>query len=142
MRVLYHILSLILCVVRMRTVQLRSLKIYLLTIIFCHKTCQIINHTLQYCREIQPLLMFSNHRNFFFAQKMSVFTLSHTRQSKYLFTLKFYNLVCIVAFFRGKNSPLHSELGRLRTNCSPLLIPNYMTKKIVSNVIHYITHFW
>ncbi len=34
-----------------------------------------------------------------------------------------------------------SELDRLLTNCNPLLIPNYMTKNVVSNIIHYITHF-
>ncbi len=36
---------------------------------------------------------------------------------------------------------LHAELGRLLTNCNPLLIPDYMTKIVVSNVIRYITHF-
>ncbi len=36
---------------------------------------------------------------------------------------------------------LSTELGRLLTNCSQLLIPNYMTKTVVSNVIHYITQF-
>ncbi len=35
----------------------------------------------------------------------------------------------------------HAELGRLLTNCNPLLIPDYMTKIVVSNVIRYITHF-
>ncbi len=30
---------------------------------------------------------------------------------------------------------------RLFTKCKPLLIPKYMTKMIVSNVIHYITRF-
>ncbi len=34
-----------------------------------------------------------------------------------------------------------AELGRLLTNCNPLLIPDYMTKIVVSNVIRYITHF-
>ncbi len=34
---------------------------------------------------------------------------------------------------------LHTELGRLLTNCNPLLIPNYITKIVVS--IRYITHF-
>ncbi len=33
------------------------------------------------------------------------------------------------------------ELGRLLTNSYLLMIPNWMTKIIVSNVIHYITHF-
>ncbi len=35
----------------------------------------------------------------------------------------------------------YTELGRLLTNCNPLLIPDYMTIIVVSNVIHYITHF-
>ncbi len=30
----------------------------------------------------------------------------------------------------------YTELGRLLTNCNPLLIPNYMTKLVVSNIIH------
>ncbi len=34
-----------------------------------------------------------------------------------------------------------SERSRLLTNCSPLLIPDYMTKIVVSNIIRYITHF-
>ncbi len=34
-----------------------------------------------------------------------------------------------------------AELGRLLTNCNPLLIPDYMTKIVVSNVIRCITHF-
>ncbi len=33
------------------------------------------------------------------------------------------------------------ELGRLLTNCNPLLIPDYMTKIVVSYIICYITHF-
>ncbi len=36
---------------------------------------------------------------------------------------------------------IYTELGRLFTNCNPLLIPNYMTKTVVSNVTHYIAHF-
>ncbi len=36
---------------------------------------------------------------------------------------------------------IYTELGRLLTNCNPFLIPDYMTKIVVSNVIRYITHF-
>ncbi len=39
------------------------------------------------------------------------------------------------------NEWLLAVQGRLLTNYSPLLIPNYMTKIVVSKVIHYITHF-
>ncbi len=35
----------------------------------------------------------------------------------------------------------YAVLGKLLTNCNPLLIPNDMTKIVISNVIHYITHF-
>ncbi len=34
-----------------------------------------------------------------------------------------------------------TELGRFLANCNSLLIPDYMTKIVVSNVIRYITHF-
>ncbi len=46
--------------------------------------------------------------------------------------------------FRGHlkhEMDLGAELSRLLTNCNLLLIPNYMTKIVVSDVIHYITHF-
>lgn len=33
----------------------------------------------------------------------------------------------------------HTVLGRLLTNCN--LFPNYMTKHVVSKVVHYIIHF-
>ncbi len=46
---------------------------------------------------------------------------------------------CLYIYFESWNS--QSELGRLLTNCNPLLIPDCMTKNVVSNVIHYITHF-
>ncbi len=36
---------------------------------------------------------------------------------------------------------LRPELGRLLTNCNSLQIPNYMTKIVLSNVIHYIKDF-
>ncbi len=36
---------------------------------------------------------------------------------------------------------IYTELGRLLTNCNLLLIPDYMKKIVVSNVICYITHF-
>lgn len=32
---------------------------------------------------------------------------------------------------------IYTELGKLLTNCNQLIIPNYMTKFIVSKVIHY-----
>ncbi len=36
---------------------------------------------------------------------------------------------------------LCTELVRLLTNCDLLLISNYMTKIVLSNIIHYITNF-
>ncbi len=34
----------------------------------------------------------------------------------------------------------YTKLGRLLTKCNPLLISDYMTKIVISNVIRYITH--
>ncbi len=36
---------------------------------------------------------------------------------------------------------LYPVPSRLLANCSVLLISNYMTQFVISNVIHYITHF-
>ncbi len=38
-------------------------------------------------------------------------------------------------------APITDRAGRLITNCNLLLIPDYMTKIVVSNIIRYITHF-
>ncbi len=50
---------------------------------------------------------------------------------------------CICHIMRFNFSLLHCPYVQYRfiTNCSPLLIPDSMTKIVVSNIIHYITHF-
>jgi len=39
-------------------------------------------------------------------------------------------------------SNLGAVLGRLLTNCFRLPIPNYKTKIVVSDIIHYISPLW
>ncbi len=53
--------------------------------------------------------------------------------------LQIFTWLSVTSSVRG--NALQAELGRLLTNYNPLLIPIYMTKIVVSNVIHYITHF-
>ncbi len=51
---------------------------------------------------------------------------------------------CVLEHPKPPSSTTHcpgASAERLFANCSLLLIPNYMTKNVVSNIIHYIKHF-
>ncbi len=41
----------------------------------------------------------------------------------------------VFSFMKAEGAGQWPELGGLLTNCNPLLIPDYMTKIVVSNVI-------